>query len=568
MRVATYVRMSTNKQEHSPEQQRAALTQHATKHGYKIVADYSDLGVSGTSVKKRVGFQRMHADALAGKFDRILCFDRSRFGRLDSLESGRWLAPLRDAGVELETIAEGVSNWNDFGGRVVDAVLAESKHAFAVDLARATIRGLTAKAAEARGYTGGVTPFGYRRITRLEGRNRISTLEIAAVSAPIVQKMFALYAAPGGSLNGVARMLNETGVPCSNGGQRWRRNSVERVLKNRVYCGDLVWGRRSSGKFFTRHNGTEIVARKPYSKVTMTTAIEHQDVVPAIIDRDTFATVQRLMQERQKQTRSTASIHPLSGLVFCDCCGRAMHTDGRDRMRCPSSVADGTGSPCSSFRVPTLLLYDAVTAGLRDRLTPSALASLERALRAAARRQHHQPAADLRAGLEGRVRELEAEITAGAKRVLEVPKSLMGEVANALQAKVAERDRLAAELAAIKASGERPADAVGRLVAVLRDVRRALAGADPATVNAILRAAGVRVTTRPISTRRRASGQRPTGRASRLASRAKAPRRSARVELGDLYTPGSMSVQVARSGLASGVQVPGNAPALVFAVEF
>jgi hypothetical protein len=415
---------------------------------------------------------------------------------------------------------------------------------FAVDLARAVTRGLTAKAVEARGYTGGVTPFGYRRITRLERRYRISTLEVDAVSAPIVQKMFAFYAAPGGSLNGVARMLNETGVPCSNGGQQWRRNSVERVLKNRVYCGDLVWGRRASGKFFTRHNGTDIVARKPHAKVTMTTAIEHQGIVPAIIDRDTFAKVQRLMQERQKQTRSKASIHPLSGLVFCDCCGRAMHADGHERMRCPSSAADAAGSRCSSFRVPTPALYDAVTAGLRDRLTPSALASLERAMRAAARRQEQEPATDIRAGLEVRVRELEAEIAAGAKRVLEVPKSLMGEVSKALEAKVAERDRLAAELAAIKASGERPVDAVGRLMAALRDVRRVLAAADPATVNAILRAAGVRVSTSPTSTRRRASGPRPAGRAARMASRAKAPQRSARVQLGGLYTSVSNAEQV------------------------
>ena len=534
MRVATYVRMSTSRQEHSPEQQRDALADHARKNDYAIVAEYSDLGVSGTSVAKRRGFQRMHADALAGKFDRILCFDRSRFGRLDSLDSGRWIAPLREAGVDLETIADGVSNWNDFGGRVVDAMMAESKHAFAVDLARATLRGLTAKAAEGRGYTGGVTPFGYRRMTRIDGRNRVSELQMDAVTAPIVQRMFQFYSAPGGSLSGVARMLNELGIPCSNKGKLWRRNSVERILRNRVYCGDAIWGRRATGKFFTRRNGTEIVARKPHAKQTLTVAIERLNAVPAIIDREMFAKVQQLMDERRKQTRSKQSIQPLSGLVFCECCGLALHSDGGDAMRCPSSVSTGKGAKCSSSRIPVRPLFDAVADGLRDRLNASALARLEKAMRAAIRRRDDHRVVDRKGGIEARLRALEVEIAAGADRVLEVPKSLLGEVTKALEQKTAMRDRLAAELAAINASTKRPVDAIGKLIASLRDVRRALAEADPATVNAIMRAAGVRVTAKP-GTLRAATRPRPTTRAGRLGRQQTRDKLAARVTVGDLF---------------------------------
>jgi site-specific DNA recombinase len=537
MRIATYVRMSTSKQEHSPEQQRKAIHEHARKCGYQIVEEYSDLGVSGTSVAKRIGFQRMHADALAGKFDRILCFDRSRFGRLDSLDSGRWIAPLRDAGVDLETVSEGVSNWNDFGGRVVDAVMAESKHAFAVDLARATIRGLTAKAVEGRGYTGGVTPFGYRRETRIEGKNRISSLVIEPTNAAVVRQMFESYIAPGGSLNEVVRMLNGAGVRCSNGGQVWRRNSVERILRNRVYVGDAVWGRRASGKFFTRQNGTEIVQRKRFAKVTMTTAIERLDAVPAIIDRATYATTQRLLAERHTHTRGAIKIRPLSGLVFCECCGRAMHNDGADAMRCPSSADIGTGRRCSSSRVPVQPMFDAVCAGLRERLTPSALKRLENAMHAAMRRRVGDRASDHRATLEARVRKLDAEISAGSGRVLEAPRSLVGQLTKALEEKVAERDRVAADLGAMTATVDRPVDAVGRLLKALRDVRRVLSAADPVATNAILRAAGVRITTMPTSARR-VCQPRPTTKAGRARQRAAAPQLCAHVTLGGLSTNG------------------------------
>ena len=113
-------------------------------------------------------------------------------------------------------------------------------------------------------------------------------------------------------------------------------------------------------------------------------------------------------------------------------------------------------------------LFDAVADGLRDRLKPSALASLEKAMRAAVRRGNDHRAVDLKSGLEARLRALEAEIAAGAKRVLEVPKSLLGEVTKALEQKTAERDRLAAESAAINVSTKRPVDAVGRLIEALQ----------------------------------------------------------------------------------------------------
>jgi hypothetical protein len=179
-----------------------------------------------------------------------------------------------------------------------------------------------------------------------------------------------------------------------------------------------------------------------------------------------------------------------------------------------------------------------VAAGLRDRLQPSKLAALEKAMRAAIRRRDDHRSVDLRAGLEARLRNLEAEIAAGANRVLEVPKSLLGEVTKALEQKTAERDRLAAELAAANASTKRPVDAVGRLLEALRDVRRVLAGADPATANAILRAAGVKVVTNPASMRKRMHGKRQRTIAGRPVHRAKRQQLTARVVVGDLFPPG------------------------------
>lgn len=52
--------------------------------------EYFDDGVSGTGFKKRTEFQRMLADAQAGKFECLLVKDFSRFGR-DYLEVGSYM---------------------------------------------------------------------------------------------------------------------------------------------------------------------------------------------------------------------------------------------------------------------------------------------------------------------------------------------------------------------------------------------------------------------------------------------------------------------------------------------
>ena len=63
-----YVRMSTDKQETSPEQQKQEIQAYAAKHGYSVLRWYADLGISGDKTEKRVQFQQMIADAEAGRF--------------------------------------------------------------------------------------------------------------------------------------------------------------------------------------------------------------------------------------------------------------------------------------------------------------------------------------------------------------------------------------------------------------------------------------------------------------------------------------------------------------------
>ena len=95
-RVAAYARVSTDLEEQtsSYEAQIAYYTSYIQgKSDWEFAGMYSDEGISGTSTKRREGFQQMIQDALAGKIDLIITKSVSRFARntVDSLTYVRTL---------------------------------------------------------------------------------------------------------------------------------------------------------------------------------------------------------------------------------------------------------------------------------------------------------------------------------------------------------------------------------------------------------------------------------------------------------------------------------------------
>ena len=159
--AVAYVRMSSGKQEASPAQQREAITKLAEKNNCREIREYYDNAISGDATSKRKSFQKMVADAeKLGDFEVILCWDQDRFGRFDSIEAGCWIYPLREAGVRLITVAQGLIDWNDFAGRMVYSIQQEAKHQFLRDLARNSLRGLIARVKQGL-WPGGTTPYGY-----------------------------------------------------------------------------------------------------------------------------------------------------------------------------------------------------------------------------------------------------------------------------------------------------------------------------------------------------------------------------------------------------------------------
>ena len=496
MNVVLYLRMSTDRQEASIPQQRDAVTKHARKLGYTIVREYADEGISGDCTHKRKAFQKMIADAAGGSFDRILCFDQDRFGRFDMIEAGWWIMPLRDAGVSLETIAQGVIDWSDFAGRLTYAVAQEGKHQFLRDLSRNSLRGQMNRAREGNGMYGAAAPYGYRRETTVVGRNRITTLVPNPIEARVVKKIFETYAGSGGTLLAVGEMLNGEGIPSPNRRSKWHRNAVRRILKNRTYAGDYVWGQTMSGRYHVRV-GDEIVTRRGATKTTSNDPIVHEGILPAIVSRDLFDRVQELLGQRKKATRRPGSAKPLSGLIFCGCCGSPMHVNFND-YRCSHGVDFGDGERCTTPIARGVPLINSIAEQLQAKiLSPTAMAAVKKRLEAKVNAERKAGGGESTKAITREIDDLEKKITDGLARIPLLPKGLVAEFAKGLEDMRVQRDTLTRQRDAsrkARTGGRLPIEnRIAEALAAAYGLRKTLAEGDATVVNDGLRRLGLRV---------------------------------------------------------------------------
>ena len=106
----------------------------------------------------------------------------------------------------------------------------------------------------------------------------------------------------------------------------WGPATVYQMLRNRTYMGDLVQGRHKKVSYKSKR--TVWMPRSQWIVVPGT----HEPIV----DRETFETVQQMLQGRAR-SGAGGQVHPLARLVVCGCCGAVMEQTGSGSVR-----ADGT----------------------------------------------------------------------------------------------------------------------------------------------------------------------------------------------------------------------------------
>ena len=112
-RAAEYVRMSTEHQQYSTENQADKIREYAARRGIEIIKTYADAGKSGLRIDGRQALQQLIKDVETGAadFQIILVYDVSRWGRFqDADESAYYEYICRRAGIQVAYCAEQFEN--------------------------------------------------------------------------------------------------------------------------------------------------------------------------------------------------------------------------------------------------------------------------------------------------------------------------------------------------------------------------------------------------------------------------------------------------------------------------
>lgn len=146
------------------------------------------------------------------------------------------------------------------------------------------------------------SPYGYR----LENKE----LVIYEPEAQIVRDVYDMYLNQGIGYRGIAKKLNEAGIP-SRQKKEWSLRAIKLMLTNPAYKGTLVWNRVDTSK-----------AKRNLKEDTEWVVVE--DALPAIIDKKTWERVQHQTSKKQMAPRAQTSPHLLGGLLKCGKCGSGM----------------------------------------------------------------------------------------------------------------------------------------------------------------------------------------------------------------------------------------------------
>lgn len=335
--VVGYCRVSTDREDQASSfasQQRFFREYIEARPDWTLCGIYADEGVTGTSTKKRTEFNRMIADARAGKFRLILTKEVSRFSR-NLLDTLRYTRELKQIGVGVMFLNDGFSSLDpdsELRLSIMGSIAQEESRKTSSRVKWGQQRQME------RGVVFGPSMLGYQV--------RDGKMTIEPEGAEIVRLLFHKYGIEKKGASVIARELREKGYRTYSGGTDWSSSQILKLLRNEKYVGDLVQKKTITPDYLThakqRNRGEEELI-----------VIENHHA--PIIDRPLWDTVQAELQKRSGSGSGHSNRHIFSGRIICGECGgkfvsrRKTRKNGTSYMRwCCYTAATGGG--CSIGR--------------------------------------------------------------------------------------------------------------------------------------------------------------------------------------------------------------------------
>ncbi len=297
MDVVIYARISSHNQtEQSIDGQIEECQQFAEKNGYNIIHTYIDEAKSATT-DNRPQFQKMVEDSKNKKFQGILVYQLDRFAR-NRYDSATYKAKLKKNGVRVYSAKENISD--DASGILMESVLEGMAEYYSVELGQKVLRGMNTNASRFF-YNGGSVPLGLKlkTISVPFGANgkpiNKKQYDIDEEKAPIVRKIFEMYINDY-TMADIIRYLNKIGLKTSQN-KEFNKKSIRTIILNKKYIG------------IYEYNGKET-----------------PNIIPRIIDDETFYQAQeKLLKNKQAPARTRANAeYLLTTKLFCGACEEMM----------------------------------------------------------------------------------------------------------------------------------------------------------------------------------------------------------------------------------------------------
>ena len=275
LRVAAYARVSTDHEEQQTSfesQQRYYYEKITREPNWNFAGIYADEGISGTQTLKRENFLRMIKDAEDGKIDMILTKSISRFAR-NTVDTLKYVRLLKAKNVPILFEEENILT-TDMPGELLLTVLSSVAQQ-EIETMSSHIR-LGNKMKAERGEM-----IGFNGIYGYECDMKKNQMTIKPNEAKVVRMIYKMYL-EGHGCNRIASTLGELGIVSPRGKKKWQYSTINKILRNEKYIGDLEMGKTytldpishkrkvnkgEEDKFYVKDHHEPIISKEDYYRV-------------------------------------------------------------------------------------------------------------------------------------------------------------------------------------------------------------------------------------------------------------------------------------------------------------
>ena len=302
-RVAAYARVSTelDSQQNSYEAQIEYYTAYIqNKPEWEFVRVYADEGITGTSYRRRDGFNQMVDDATNGKIDLILTKSISRFARntVDALTITR---KLKAKNIEVFFEKENISSMDaqaELIFTIMSSIAQEESRSISQNVRWGILRSME---------SGRVT-LPWKSFLGFE-KGPDGLPQIVEEEAKIVREIYHEYLS-GGTLRGIARSLIRRKIKTPCGKEKWTAEAVRHILTNEKYMGAAILQKTYTVDFLSKEIKVNNGERKQWYI---------RDSHDAIVTPETFKLVQAELK-RRGGSRGKHFDSAFTGNLYCGVC--------------------------------------------------------------------------------------------------------------------------------------------------------------------------------------------------------------------------------------------------------